>query len=95
MNRIESKSLKEGMYFEAPVFLGENYILLTPDIPVSAKLIANLKKWGFTDLMTEGSPIGREAPSQSSSSAVKGADPRSEYQGTKRDWREPRYFIMS
>ena len=72
MNRIESKSLKEGMYFEAPVFLGETYILLTPDIPVSAQLIANLKKWGFTDLMTEGSPIGREAPSQSSS-AVKGA----------------------
>ena len=73
MNRIETKSLKEGMYFESSVFLGENYILLTPDIPVSAELIKNLTAWGFNDLSTEGSPVGREAPAQSPASASKGA----------------------
>lgn len=73
MNRIESKSLKEGMFFESPVFLNENYILLTPDIPVSKELISHLKKWGFSELQTEGSPIGRETAAQTSSSVAKGA----------------------
>jgi HD-GYP domain-containing protein (c-di-GMP phosphodiesterase class II) len=73
MNRIESKSLKAGIYFEAPVFLDDTYILLTPDTPVSAELIGNLKAWGLTDLITEGSPIGRGTPSQSAAATKKGA----------------------
>ncbi len=73
MNRIETKSLKVGMYFEAPVFLDENYILLTPDIPVTDALIKNLQSWGFQELSTEGSPVGREAPAKSAVNVVKGA----------------------
>ncbi len=73
MNRIETRSLKEGMYFESPVFLGENYILLTPDTPVTVTLIKNLQNWGFSELLTEGSPVGRETPAKSSVAMVKGA----------------------
>ena len=73
MNRIQTRSLKEGMYFEAPVFLGETYILLTPDIPVTPGLIRNLQSWGFHELQTEGSPIGREAPTKTSVTTGQGA----------------------
>ena len=52
------------MYFESPVYLDDGYVLLTPETPVTELLIKNLGTWGFTSLFTEGSPIGRETPSQ-------------------------------
>ncbi|MDA3957688.1 HD-GYP domain-containing protein [Oceanispirochaeta sp.] len=64
MNNIETRSLKQGMYFESPVFLDEGYVLLTPETPVSEMLLKSLIAWGFTTLLTEGSPIGRETPTQ-------------------------------
>lgn len=73
MNTIETKSLKEGMYFEAPVYLDDNYVLLTPDTPVTAFLIKSLNIWGFPRLMTDGSPMGREMPSQTANTVVKTA----------------------
>ncbi|WP_168203329.1 HD-GYP domain-containing protein [Oceanispirochaeta crateris] len=69
MNNIEIKSLKPGMYFESPVYLDKGYVLLTPETPVSEMLIKNLNTWGFTTLFSEGSPIGRETPTQSGPSS--------------------------
>jgi len=73
MNKIETRSLKQGMYFEAPVFLDESYVLLTSDNPVTESLITNLTAWGFKTLRTEGSPIGRETPSQGPSNNIQTA----------------------
>lgn len=73
MNNIESKSLKPGMYFESTVYLDNDFVLLTPETPVSEDLIKNLMKWGFTALQTPGSPIGRETPSKGPSNNVQTA----------------------
>ncbi|MDC7231737.1 MAG: HD-GYP domain-containing protein [Spirochaetales bacterium] len=73
MNNIESKSLKQGMYFESTVYLDDDFVLLTPETPVTEELIKNLGKWGFKILKTAGSPIGRETPSQGASSTVQTA----------------------
>ncbi len=74
MNNIKTVSLKMGMYFESPVFLDEGYVLLTPETPVTEMLIKNLKTWGFTDLYTEGSPEGREAPDKGAASSSTNLD---------------------
>jgi HD-GYP domain-containing protein (c-di-GMP phosphodiesterase class II) len=73
MNNIESKSLKPGMYFESTVYLDNDFVLLTPETPVSDDLIKNLMKWGFSTLQTPGSPIGRETPSQGPSNNIQTA----------------------
>ncbi|MBF9014758.1 MULTISPECIES: HD-GYP domain-containing protein [unclassified Oceanispirochaeta] len=73
MNNIESKSLKQGMYFESTVYLDNDFVLLTPETPVTEILIKNLAKWGFSILQTDGSPIGRETPSQGPSNNVQTA----------------------
>jgi HD-GYP domain-containing protein (c-di-GMP phosphodiesterase class II) len=61
MNKIPQKNIIEGMIFESPVYLDENYILLTPEIPVSEALRTNLINWDYQELYTEGSITGKEA----------------------------------
>lgn len=61
------------MYFESTVYLDDDFVLLTPETPVTEELIKNLGKWGFKILKTAGSPIGRETPSQGASSTVQTA----------------------
>ncbi len=68
MNTIEIQNLKTGMYFESPVYLDENFVLLSPETPVSEIMIKNLKNWGFKKVMTPGSSQGRENPAQNPSS---------------------------
>ncbi len=68
---IKVADLREGMYFEAPVLLDRNYVLLTPETPVTSALIKNLKAWDFQNLHTPGAIMGRESPqAQSTSSAT-------------------------
>jgi HD-GYP domain-containing protein (c-di-GMP phosphodiesterase class II) len=45
-----------------PVFLDENYILTTPDVPIAEELKNRLQKWGYTTVQTEGTP---QDPTQS------------------------------
>jgi HD-GYP domain-containing protein (c-di-GMP phosphodiesterase class II) len=54
MNGIAISSLPQGGYFDQPVFLDEKYILLTPDSPVTEELIKRLKKWKYSQVLTEG-----------------------------------------
>jgi HD-GYP domain-containing protein (c-di-GMP phosphodiesterase class II) len=57
--QVPLANFRSGMCFEAPVFLEEDYILLSPEIAVSDELVTSLKRWGFSEVRTEGSPIGR------------------------------------
>lgn len=61
MNKIPQENIIDGMVFDSPVYLDKNYILLTPEIPVSEDLKKILRKWEYTELETEGSIIGKES----------------------------------
>ena len=61
MNKIPQKNIIDGMVFESPVYLDKNYILLTPEIPVSEDLRKNLSNWEYRELLTDGAIEGRES----------------------------------
>ncbi|MBN2658815.1 MAG: HD domain-containing protein [Spirochaetales bacterium] len=61
MNKIPQENIIDGMVFESPVYLDKNYILLTPEIPVSESLKKNLMKWEYRELETEGPIVGKES----------------------------------
>ena len=44
------------MYFNAPVFLDDKFILLSQDTPVSEALVKRLQHWGFNYVHTDGLP---------------------------------------
>jgi len=49
-------NLPDNSYISAPVFLDEKYILLSPDVPVTAELKKRLLDWGFSQVFTDGIP---------------------------------------
>lgn len=51
--------LEPNTYFSDNLMLDEKYILLSPDIPVSADLIARLSEWKFFKVYSEGDPERR------------------------------------
>lgn len=66
MNKVSIGSLKADSYINKPVYLDEQYILLSPDIAISNELIARLQKWNFQEVQTdgipfEGAPIGNNS----------------------------------
>ena len=60
--------LQEGNYFDAPVYLDEAFVLLSPDTPLSEELIQRLKHWGYEKVLSDGSLS--EAPAYISSGAA-------------------------
>jgi HD-GYP domain-containing protein (c-di-GMP phosphodiesterase class II) len=54
MNGIPLSSLVPGTYFDEPVYLDTNYILLTPDSPVTPELVKRLQKWKYSLVSTDG-----------------------------------------
>lgn len=61
MNKIPQANIIDDLVFESPVYLDHNYILLTPEIPVSEFLRKNLINWDYKELQTEGSIVGKES----------------------------------
>ena len=54
MNKISIDNLPENAYINAPVYLDEKYILLSPDIPVSSDMVKRLRDWGYTHVLSSG-----------------------------------------
>lgn len=54
MNKISIDSLPENVYINAPVYLDDKYILLSPDIPVATDMLNRLRAWGFTHVFSTG-----------------------------------------
>jgi HD-GYP domain-containing protein (c-di-GMP phosphodiesterase class II) len=71
MRRIPVRDLRAGSYFDSPVFLDENYILLAPDTPTTEALLRRLATWEFREVTTEGSPVGSQ-PAESASGPQQG-----------------------
>jgi HD-GYP domain-containing protein (c-di-GMP phosphodiesterase class II) len=58
---ITTAALQPGAFFDAPVYLDPGYILVSPDVPIDAVLLARLAKWQYDVVYTDGAPV--EAPS--------------------------------
>ncbi len=59
MKRVPVNDLKVNTYFDAPLYLeDEEYLILSPDIPVTLELINRLKAWNYREVLTEGSAAG-------------------------------------
>jgi HD-GYP domain-containing protein (c-di-GMP phosphodiesterase class II) len=54
MNRIRVQDLKVNTYFSAPLHIDEEYVILSPDLPVSADLIGRLRAWDYREILTDG-----------------------------------------
>ena len=54
-------TLEPNSYFDAPVYLHKDYILLTPDTPVSEALVRRLRYWNYSQVYTEGKPVEKPA----------------------------------
>ena len=61
MARYPVSTLKDKSYFDAPVYLGEDYILLSPDTPVTEELVKRLKEWNFMDVNCDGKEVSKPA----------------------------------
>ena len=56
MNKVGLDNLEVNSYIDAPVFLDDAYIILSPDIPVSQELLTRLSSWHYTQVYTDGQP---------------------------------------
>ncbi len=54
MNTFSITELKDNTYFTENLMLDTNYILCTPEIPISDFLLQNLRTWEFLTIYSEG-----------------------------------------
>ncbi len=70
MKSITIHNLPTNSYIDMPVFLDDSYILLTSDVPVTDELKQRLSEWGYTSVLTDGSPI--DSPPEPNGGGVSG-----------------------
>ena len=63
MKKISVSELQQDNYIDAPAYLDEAYILLSPDTPLTDELIERLKRWGYEAVLSDGQIA--EAPAHS------------------------------
>ncbi|MFW6274202.1 MAG: HD domain-containing phosphohydrolase [Spirochaetota bacterium] len=68
MKKVSVNQLQVNTYIDAPVYLDEKYILLSPETPITEELIERLKKWNYEQVFTDGLPSG--APPSSGSAGA-------------------------
>ncbi len=61
--KIAVSTIKPGQYFDAPVYLDDKYILLSPESPLSEELKKLLQKWEYKAVFTDGAEV--DSPSSS------------------------------
>ncbi len=61
MNKLLISTLSPNMYFNAPVYLDDKFILLSQDTPATESLIRRLKQWGYSYVNTDGLPSEKPA----------------------------------
>ena len=60
MKSVPLSELRENPYFDAPVYLDDQYILLSPDVHATPDLLSRLERWGYEGVYCDGRPV--EAP---------------------------------
>ena len=71
--RIPLDDLKTDTYYDAPLWLDEEFMLLSNDAPITEDLLKNLKLWGYKGVWTEGSLISGSTAATASAETVSGA----------------------
>jgi len=70
MKRISVSELRQDSYIDAPVYLDEAYILLSPDTPITEQLIERLKRWGYEAVLSDGQIAETPAHANTESAAA-------------------------
>ena len=63
-------NLESDCYFTERAYLDDNYILLSPETPVTGKLINRLKRWKFDQIRSNGTLV--DAPTVSEATTAEG-----------------------
>lgn len=66
MDTYPVSALKPNTYFDAQVFLEDDYVLLAPDTPVTQQLIKRLASWRYRVVYTDGKPSSKPSSSTAS-----------------------------
>ncbi len=61
MHTYPVSALKVDTYFDAPLYLDKDYILLSPDTPVTRDLINRLILWNYKEVCSEGEAVSKPA----------------------------------
>jgi hypothetical protein len=59
MKTFPVDTLEAEYYFTKPVYLDENYILLTPETQLSKQLIDRLKRWSYEAVLSDGDLVAK------------------------------------
>lgn len=57
MKKIAVKNLKPNCYFKHPVYLDPNYMILTPETPLTGEMIKRLSAWRYQYVFSESSEV--------------------------------------
>ena len=56
MTKVPVSQMRLNTYYTSPVFLDGRYIILYPNLPVTADLLKRLREWHFKEVETNGLP---------------------------------------
>lgn len=71
MKSFPVTNLESDYYFTKRAYLDDKYILLSPETPITAKLINRLKRWRFSQIRSDGSLV--DTPTVSELSIAEGS----------------------
>ncbi len=71
MSTVATAALQPETFFDAPVYLDEGFILVAPDIRITAELVARLAKWRYTTVRTDGAQVDRQSYLSQAAGAAK------------------------
>lgn len=74
MTTIPLKDLKADTFYDAPVFIDDSYIILTPETPMTLALIHRLAEWEIREVYTNGKLIDSDAAPSVTKTAEEGED---------------------
>jgi HD-GYP domain-containing protein (c-di-GMP phosphodiesterase class II) len=61
MTGYQIKSIPPGSFFSKPVYLDSEFILASPEMPVTREMLRGLETWEFGEVLSEGQPGERYA----------------------------------
>ncbi len=62
--------LAPNSYFDAPVYLHKDYILLSPETPISEELIKRLNFWSYKEVYSDGKPVDKPSSPEANENGI-------------------------
>lgn len=64
MKSYSLSDIKAGVFFSKPVYLDEQFLLLTPEMQLTKKMIEGLEAWGYKEILSDGEPRASYIPEE-------------------------------